>query len=167
MYSILIVDDEKKEREGISRLLKRYHFNLKISQAANGEEALKEFEKHEYDILLTDIKMPFMDGIQLIKEIQKRGMNPICIIYSAYGEFEYAQNAISLGVLEYLLKPIRLDAFEELTCAGRRMRLRRRRSRQDRPMRRSPLTGLAGIFWAIWKGMEQPEKGRQLIKKRR
>ena len=44
MYSILIVDDEKKEREGISRLLKRYHFNLKISQAANGEEALKEFE---------------------------------------------------------------------------------------------------------------------------
>lgn len=48
MYSILIVDDEKKEREGISRLLKRYHFNLKISQAVNGEEALKEFDKHEY-----------------------------------------------------------------------------------------------------------------------
>ena len=114
MYSILIVDDEKKEREGISRLLKRYHFNLKISQAVNGEEALKDFEKHEYDILLTDIKMPFMDGIQLIKEVQKRGLNPICIIYSAYGEFEYAQNAISLGVLEYLLKPIRLDAFEDL-----------------------------------------------------
>lgn len=67
MYSILIVDDEKKEREGISRLLKRYHFNLKISQAVNGEEALKEFEKHEYDILLTDIKMPFMDGIQLTR----------------------------------------------------------------------------------------------------
>lgn len=114
MYSILIADDEKQERDGISRLLKRYRFDLKISLASNGEEALKEFEKEEYDILLTDIKMPFMDGIQLIKEIQKRGMSPICIIYSAYGEFEYAQNAISLGVLEYLLKPIRLDAFEEL-----------------------------------------------------
>lgn len=114
MYSILIVDDEKKEREGISRLLKRYHYDLKITQAANGEDALKEFERQEYDILLTDIKMPFMDGIQLIKEVQKRGMSPICIIYSAYGEFEYAQNAISLGVLEYLLKPICLDAFENL-----------------------------------------------------
>ena len=114
MYSILIVDDEKKERDGISKLLKRYQFDLKISQASNGEEALKEFERKSFDILLTDIKMPFMDGIQLIKEIQKRGENPICIIYSAYGEFEYAQNAISLGVLEYLLKPIRLDAFEEL-----------------------------------------------------
>lgn len=114
MYSILIVDDEKKERDGISKLLKRYQFDLKISQASNGEDALREFEHKPFDILLTDIKMPFMDGIQLIKEVQKRGENPICIIYSAYGEFEYAQNAISLGVLEYLLKPIRLDAFEEL-----------------------------------------------------
>ena len=55
-----------------------------------------------------------MDGIELIKEVQKRGYNPICVIYSAYGEFEYAQNAISLGVREYLLKPIRLEAFKEL-----------------------------------------------------
>ena len=55
-----------------------------------------------------------MDGIQLIRETQKRGLNPICIIYSAYGEFEYAQNAISLGVQEYLLKPVKLDAFKNL-----------------------------------------------------
>ena len=55
-----------------------------------------------------------MDGIQLIRETQKRGLNPICIIYSAYGEFEYAQNAISLGVQEYLLKPVKLDAFKAL-----------------------------------------------------
>ena len=58
--------------------------------------------------------MPYMDGIQLIRETQKRGLNPICIIYSAYGEFEYAQNAISLGVQEYLLKPVKLDAFKAL-----------------------------------------------------
>ena len=114
MYNILIVDDEKKERDGITRLIRRYGFQLKVSQASNGEEALEEFEKHPFDILLTDIKMPFMDGIELIKEVQKRGYNPICVIYSAYGEFEYAQNAISLGVREYLLKPIRLDAFDEL-----------------------------------------------------
>lgn len=114
MYNILIVDDEKKERDGITKLIRRYGFQLKVSQASNGEEAMKEFEKHPFDILLTDIKMPFMDGIELIKEVQKRGYNPICVIYSAYGEFEYAQNAISLGVREYLLKPIRLDAFDEL-----------------------------------------------------
>lgn len=137
MYSILIADDEKKEREGIITLLKRYGFDLAITQAANGEEALKEFQKRKFDILLTDIKMPFMDGIQLIKEVQKRGWNPVCIIYSAYGEFEYAQNAISLGVLEYLLKPIRLDAFEELfhkvidLCKGKEeAEKERERSRQ-------------------------------------
>lgn len=114
MYSILIVDDEKKERDGICKLLSHYHIDLKINQASNGEEALEAFEKTKYDILLTDIKMPYMDGMQLVKEVQKRGMNPVCIIYSAYGEFEYAQNAISLGVIEYLLKPIQLDAFKDL-----------------------------------------------------
>lgn len=114
MYNILIVDDEKKERDGITKLIRRYGFQLKVSQASNGEEALEEFEKKSFDILLTDIRMPFMDGIELIKEVQKRGYNPICVIYSAYGEFEYAQNAISLGVREYLLKPIRLEAFKEL-----------------------------------------------------
>ncbi len=114
MYKILIVDDEKKEREGIALLIKRYGYDLKVSLAGSGEEALKFMEREFFDILLTDIKMPHMDGITLIREAQKRGSHPICIIYSAYGEFEYAQNAISLGVLEYLLKPVRLEAFAEL-----------------------------------------------------
>ena len=114
MYNILIVDDEKKEREGIALLLKRFGFPLRTAFAQNGEDALKIMEKNHFDILLTDIKMPYMDGIQLIRETQKRGLNPICIIYSAYGEFEYAQNAISLGVQEYLLKPVKLDAFKNL-----------------------------------------------------
>lgn len=77
MYSILVVDDEKKECEGISKLLKRYGFCLQVSMASNGEEALKKFEKREYDILLTDIKMPIMNGIDLIKEVRKRGYHPV------------------------------------------------------------------------------------------
>ena len=105
---------KKKEREGIALLLKRFGFPLRTAFAQNGEDALKIMEKNYFDILLTDIKMPYMDGIQLIRETQKRGLNPICIIYSAYGEFEYAQNAISLGVQEYLLKPVKLDAFKAL-----------------------------------------------------
>lgn len=114
MYSILIVDDEKREREGIVRLISRYGFELETVQAPNGEAALELMEKRQFDILLTDIKMPFMDGMQLIKEVRKKGWNPICIIFSAYGEFEYARDAISLGVSEYLLKPIQLDVFQNL-----------------------------------------------------
>lgn len=114
MYKILIVDDERNERVGIEKLILRYQYDLEIKQAANGEEALSILEKEPIDILLTDIKMPFMNGIELIKQVHNRGLSPICIIYSAYGEFEYAQNAISLGVLQYLLKPVKLDEFQQL-----------------------------------------------------
>lgn len=114
MYNILIVDDESSEREGIKNLIQRFQYALKIFQACNGEEALKIIEQNEIDILLTDIKMPFMNGIELIEEVHRRNWAPISIIYSAYGEFEYAQNAISLGVMQYLLKPVRLDEFKKL-----------------------------------------------------
>lgn len=114
MYRILIVDDERRERMGIERLIKKYAYPLEVLQAQNGEEALNVFEQIEIDILLTDIKMPFMTGIELIEQVRKRGYSPFCIIFSAYGEFEYAQNAISLGVIQYLLKPIILEDFEKL-----------------------------------------------------
>lgn len=114
MYKILLVDDERNERMGIEKLIQRYGYALEVLQAANGEEALEIFQKQEIDILLTDIKMPYMTGIELIEQIQKQGFDPICIIYSAYGEFEYARNAISLGVMQYLLKPIKLEEFQEV-----------------------------------------------------
>lgn len=110
MYNILIVDDEKKEQGRIAAFIKKVWVSIKNSICSKMEKMqLKIMEKNHFDILLTDIKMPYMDGIQLIRETQKRGLNPICIIYSAYGEFEYAQNAISLGVQEYLLKPVKLE----------------------------------------------------------
>lgn len=114
MYKILIVDDERRERVGLEKLIHRYKYPLEVLLAANGEEALEIVEKENIDILLTDIKMPFMTGIELIDQIRKRGYTPFCIIFSAYGEFEYARNAISLGVIQYLLKPILLDDFQKL-----------------------------------------------------
>ncbi|MEN8075854.1 response regulator [Clostridioides difficile] len=114
MYKILIVDDEFNERRGIQGLICKYQYPLEVRQAQNGKIALEMMEKEEFDILLTDIKMPFMTGIELIEQVNKRGWHPICIIYSAYGEFEYAQNAIQLGVLQYLLKPIKLEKFQDV-----------------------------------------------------
>ena len=118
MYTILIADDERNERTGIEKLLRHFQYDLKIVQAANGREALAVFEHSHIDILLTDIKMPFLGGIDLIKQVHKGGWDPICIIYSAYGEFEYAQNAIALGVVQYLLKPIKRGEFQELFDKG-------------------------------------------------
>lgn len=114
MFKILIVDDEKKERDGIESLINYFEFDLDISKASNGEEALRKINSERFDILLTDIKMPIMDGIKLLDNIQKINQDMIFVIYSAYGEFEYAQNAISLGVYKYILKPIQFQEFKKV-----------------------------------------------------
>lgn len=112
MYNILIVDDEKIERNGIKMLLKRMGINLGIIEAENGREAydyiISDNNKGEghVDILLTDVKMPFMDGIELIKNVKDSGIKLKTIIFSGYNEFEYAKLAVKLGVEDYILKPV-------------------------------------------------------------
>ena len=112
MYNILIVDDEKIERNGIKMLLKRMGVNLGIIEAENGREAydyiISDNNKGEghVDILLTDVKMPFMGGIELIKNVKDSGIKLKTIIFSGYNEFEYAKPAVKLGVEDYILKPV-------------------------------------------------------------
>ena len=113
MYSILIVDDEKIERRGIKFLLKQIGVKLEIYEASNGKEALEFLQKNNVDILFTDIKMPFMDGIQLINEVKKNNMKNKIVIFSGYEEFEYAKFATKMGVLNYILKPVDPKEFEE------------------------------------------------------
>lgn len=113
MYSILIVDDEKIERRGIKFLLKQIGVKLEIYEASNGKEALEFLQKNNVDILFTDIKMPFMDGIQLINEVKKKNIKNKIVIFSGYEEFEYAKFATKMGVLNYILKPVNPKEFEE------------------------------------------------------
>ena len=113
-YSIMVVDDEASERQGIARLIKKYEYPLKIFTAQNGEEAFRMMSENPVDILLTDIRMPFVDGMELISMVKEAGMTPFCIIYSAYGDFEYAKKAIGLGVVQYLLKPVSLQEFQSV-----------------------------------------------------
>ena len=69
MYRILIVDDERIERNGIRFLLKKLNMEFDIDEAVNGLDALEKIRQQDYDILLTDVKMPFMDGIELIDNV--------------------------------------------------------------------------------------------------
>lgn len=114
MYRILIVDDEKIERKGVSFLIKQIGVDCELSEAVNGQAALEWLEKNEADILLTDVKMPHMDGIELIKQIKEKNINPNMkiIIISGYSDFEYAKLAVKLGVSDYLLKPVDPKEFE-------------------------------------------------------
>ncbi|WP_054027413.1 response regulator transcription factor [Bacillus sp. FJAT-28004] len=111
MFNVLIVDDEKFERDGIKYLLSNYNFNVSVAEAHNGKEALDYLLHHEVDVLITDIRMPIMDGIGLVNSLRKHDQSLKIVISSAYGEFEYAKKAIELGVEHYILKPVDIEEF--------------------------------------------------------
>lgn len=114
MYTYLIVDDEMIERKGIRMLLSRMNIWENILEASNGEEALEVFEKEKIDVLLTDINMPFMDGIELLSRIHEAYPGTETVIFSGYDEFSYAKKAISYGVFAYILKPVNPEEFEKV-----------------------------------------------------
>lgn len=105
MYRVLIVEDEFIVRYGIRSMIDWEKAGIEVTgEAANGKEALELIRLNPPDILITDIKMPVMDGIQLIKEVRNSGYAMKIIILSNLEEFHYAQKAISHGVSEYLIK---------------------------------------------------------------
>ncbi len=111
MYRVLVVDDEKIGRDGISFLLRKSSIDFEIAEAHNGKMALDYIKNHDIQFLLTDIKMPFMDGIDLIREVKKLNLHIKIVILSGYSDFEYAKSAMKMGVSEYILKPIDPSEF--------------------------------------------------------
>lgn len=111
MYDVLIVDDERIERDGIQFLIRGHGLPLRTVEAENGLKALAIVESRKIDILITDIKMPFMDGLQLAARIRESGQATKIVILSAFGEFDYAKRAIPLQIAHYLLKPIEVAEF--------------------------------------------------------
>ncbi|WP_342438884.1 response regulator [Paenibacillus sp. FSL L8-0436] len=112
MLSILVVDDQREEREGIEFLIHELGFPLHVVTAENGRKALDYLEHKSVDILFTDVRMPLMDGLQLSKKALSLQSRLKVILFSGFAEFEYAKTAISLGVSDYLLKPINVEAFQ-------------------------------------------------------
>lgn len=106
MYSLLVVEDEKWIRKGIVHKLKKVDLSFdEIYDAKNGIEALEIIKDNNIDIIITDICMPDMDGIELIKKVKEFNKHIEFIIISGYSEFRYAEAAINMGVKSYLLKP--------------------------------------------------------------
>ena len=114
-YKIILVDDEEEIRQG---MIKRIDWEglgfTVVGEAENGIEALDIIDKTSPDIVITDIRMPFMDGIKLSENIKFRFPTTKVVIISGFDAFEYAQTAIELGVLRYILKPINSKEMSEL-----------------------------------------------------
>lgn len=120
MVSLFLVEDERIPRESIKNNVPwRDHGIEFLGAAPDGEVALPQILESKPDILLTDIKMPFMDGLELSKIIRDKLPQTVIIILSGYNEFDYARQAISLGISEYLLKPA---SAEDILCAVNKVR---------------------------------------------
>jgi two-component system response regulator AtoC len=108
MYSVLIIDDEIGIRETLSLILKMEGYEVECAESATSGLRLLDSGKH-YDYIICDIKMPGMDGIQFLKEIQNRDSGSILIMITAYGTLETSIEAIKAGASEYISKPINTE----------------------------------------------------------
>ena len=106
---ILVVDDEKNSREGLGRALQR---NYEVLLAENGQRALDVLASSHVDILLSDVRMPGMDGLTLLQRALARAPQPVCIMLTAYGTIELAVEAMRRGAYDFMTKPINLDRLD-------------------------------------------------------
>jgi len=107
--AILIVEDEKNTREGLEKALNR---NYETILADNGERALRILAEKPVDILLTDLRMPGMDGLALVRRAITHESQPVCIVLTAFGSIESAVEAMKAGAYDFLTKPLNLDQLE-------------------------------------------------------
>src|ERR1044071_3056253 len=114
-WSVFFVEDEIVTREGIRDNVDwQAHGFVLCGDARDGEIALPMLQQTCPDVLITDIKMPFMDGLQLSKLVRERLPRTKIVILSGHDEFDYAQEAIKLGVTEYLLKPVTVSDLHQV-----------------------------------------------------
>ncbi|MBP5197538.1 MAG: response regulator [Lachnospiraceae bacterium] len=115
MHTLLIVEDEKMIRQGIKAMIQRSGVPVDtILECGNGEMALEILKTQVVDVMFTDIRMPKMDGIELVKAMQDLPNKPLTVAVSGYDEFSYAVEMLRAGVREYILKPVDRDKIKEI-----------------------------------------------------
>jgi len=110
LYKLLIVEDEVWEREGLANFISWSAYNIDVvGTATNGQQGLQMAKKYLPDIIITDIRMPIMDGLELSREVKV--FLPKCkiIVITGHNDFQYAKDAIHIGVSDFLLKPVRKE----------------------------------------------------------
>lgn len=118
MYKLILVDDEEDVREGVSQEIDWHAHGFEVlAKAENGKEALDLVERLRPDVVVTDIRMPFMDGLQLAEAVRRQFPATRIIILTGFDEFEYAQKAVKLHIDEYVLKPF--SAVELIDALGK------------------------------------------------
>lgn len=161
--SLLVVDDEAEIRSGLRNSISWEQYGVRlIGTACNGAEALEKIRWYEPDIVITDIQMPVINGLELIRQAKEEGHDCSFIVLSGFDDFQYAQKAIRYGVSDYLLKPILLP---ELTGILNRLTSEILTRRAFRSEELSTLKDLREAHVAIRKNQLIPELLRAEISK--
>jgi DNA-binding NtrC family response regulator len=106
---ILIVEDERSTRDGLLRLLRGEY---EVTLAEDGERGLNLLRRHDYEVVLTDLRMPGADGMEVLRAALARDNPPSCIVMTAYGSIEAAVEAMRAGAVDFITKPVNLDQLE-------------------------------------------------------
>ncbi|WHX49963.1 response regulator [Paenibacillus woosongensis] len=133
--AILVVDDEYNTRMGVSYTLQQWgDGKIDIAAAENGQQALNMLREREYDLLITDIRMPLMTGIELLEALRREKNEIAAVLLTGFAEFEYAQQGLRLGAIDYLLKPVQqselIKMAEKALNKARLAKERRKRLQQ-------------------------------------
>ena len=110
-YKILIVDDEAPTREALLRYLRR---NFQVKGAADGAEAIEYITSENFDLVLTDLRMPRSDGMSVLEAVRGKTPQPLCILLTAYGSISDAVKAVKAGAFDFVAKPIKLEKLDEV-----------------------------------------------------
>ena len=122
MFKIILADDEPIIIKGLRKMIKWEELNAEIvAEAKNGEELLKKIQEYEPDIVISDVAMPRMTGLDVIKAIRANESNTKVIFLSGYQEFEYVRTAIRYEAVEYLLKPVGKEELEQAVLKAEKM----------------------------------------------
>lgn len=133
MYKVVIVDDEPIIVEGLSKGIKWEKWNCEVTATASGgQEGMKVIDRENPDILFSDIRMPGIDGLSMIAAIKSEHPQMEIAILTGYSDFEYAREAIRLGVTRFMLKPSKMDELEEAVEAMTK-NLEQKQRYDDRP----------------------------------
>lgn len=163
-YRVLLADDEAEIRQGISRKIDWAALGFCLAgEAENGAEALELAEQIRPDVVLTDIKMPFMDGLELCRRLRKELPAAKLVVFSGFDDFEYARQAVGMGVSEYIMKPINARELEQVLAGLRAQLEAQRQQRRDmEALRRryeESLPVLRELFFArLLSGRMRPEQ---------
>jgi two-component system sensor histidine kinase ChiS len=129
MFTILLVDDHKHLVESMATTIPWEQYEIhQVYRAYSGQEALDIVAKHAIDMIITDIRMPVMSGLELIEHIREAYSHIDCILLTGFADFQYAQRAIQLQAVSYLLKPVR---DEELLVSIRGIIAKRKKQRSE------------------------------------